>query len=93
MALTGKALEERVEQLYADELERPYGWYYLSFADPDLPQGEQFLGAAVVRAQGIITATSKCHDLQINPGGQVMCLPLPEGKAAFEKGRREPGFL
>jgi len=47
-------------------------WHYLSFATDC-----EFLGAAIVRAHGVITATQRAADLGINPGGEVMCQPIP----------------
>lgn len=47
---------------------------WLSFADPTRPTGRQFLGAAIVRADRIITAVRRAHALGINPGGEVMSM-------------------
>lgn len=54
-------------------------WWWLSFADPDLPEGTQFLGAALVPALTIEGAITQAHLLGINPGGQVASWgPIPE---------------
>ena len=48
-------------------------WWWLSFADPDQPEGEQFLGVAIFQApahEG--AALIRSHELGINPGGQVL---------------------
>lgn len=45
--------------------------WWLSFADPDLPRGRQFLGVVVVRADDMKDAMQKAWRLGINPGGEV----------------------
>lgn len=52
-------------------------WQWLSFADPDLPPGTQFLGVAIVEARDVIDAALEAHRLRINPGGEVLCAELP----------------
>lgn len=69
-ALVDKCLEEMLNPDPA--------WYWLSFIDPDRPQGRRFLGVAVVRAEGPLSATNKAHDLGINPGGEVAIIRLPD---------------
>jgi hypothetical protein len=46
-------------------------WWYLSFADDP-----GFLGACIVQAQDQLAAVSVAHNLRINPGGQVLMLPM-----------------
>jgi hypothetical protein len=46
-------------------------WIYLSFAT-----GFAFLGAAIVRGHGFLTAIQRASDLNINPGGGVMSRAL-----------------
>lgn len=55
-------------------------YYWLSFADPDLPEGTQFLGAVIVYASDFITAIKVSHHLKINPGGEVQGMPIPVEK-------------
>lgn len=45
--------------------------WWLSFADPKLPKGKQFLGACIVSGEDMIDAVAMAHALKINPGGQV----------------------
>lgn len=52
-------------------------WFWLSFADPNLPTGTQFLGAAIVKAQGVATATEQSNLRGINPGGEIQFTELP----------------
>ena len=52
-------------------------WWYLSFADPDLPRGSQWLGGIYVEASGFLHAIAKAHELKANPGGCVKGWELP----------------
>lgn len=52
--------------------------YWLSFADPDLPKGSQFLGVCIVEvdsAHNSVKATAdavaKAREVGANPGGEV----------------------
>lgn len=47
------------------------GFWWLSFADGGRPKGQQFLGGAIVRADGMLDAVRRAHVLGINPGGEV----------------------
>ncbi len=49
---------------------------WLSFCDPSLPKGSQFLGVIVTRSFGFATAIDELHGLGINPGGGVKCIEL-----------------
>jgi hypothetical protein len=55
--------------------------WYLSFADGDKPPGEQWLGAAIVRAPDLASAVSRAWAVGANPGGEVasvsFTLPVP----------------
>src|SRR5437879_4372876 len=62
----------RVAEVLLSELAEPERWHYVSFAD------EVFRGIVVIKAHGITDAIRLCHALNINPGGQVMCVPLPD---------------
>ena len=52
------------------------GWWWLSFSDPNLPPGQRFLGVVVVEAYGVATASTRAHELGINPGGDVQGVEL-----------------
>ena len=59
----------------------PFWW--LSFADPNLPEGSQFLGCAVVEAPDFILAVQEAHWRKCNPGGECQGLgPFPAALAA-----------
>lgn len=51
--------------------------WWLSFADPDLPRGERFLGVCIVPADNRDHAIEKAHLYGCNPGGEVLCIPIP----------------
>lgn len=53
-------------------------WWWLSFADPSLPTGSQFLGACIVRGSNIVMAALEAHRLKISPGGQVLGISFAE---------------
>lgn len=57
----------------------PERWWWLSFADGDLPEGSQFLGVALVRGQNIADAARAAHVLGCNPGGEVQGVECREG--------------
>ena len=67
-----KQFRNRIAEVTAEKLAQPERWMYLSFAD------EKFNGVVVIMAHGIVDAISKTHRLGINPGGQVMCVDMPE---------------
>jgi hypothetical protein len=50
---------------------RKHPWWWLSFCDPDLPEGQCFLGVAVVQAPDFLEAIRFANRLEINPGGEV----------------------
>lgn len=45
--------------------------WWLSFADGTRPKGDQFLGVAVVKANGLMSAIMETHVRGINPGGGI----------------------
>lgn len=64
--------------------------WWISYADPDRPTAQQFLGANIVRVMGSISirngfagAIAKAHLLHINPGGQAEGELMDEAKAAI----------
>jgi hypothetical protein len=52
-------------------------WWWLSFIDPDRPEGERFAGVSIVRAGSGDAALRLSHHFRINPGGEVKGNPLP----------------
>jgi hypothetical protein len=58
---------------------------YMSFCDPKLPQGSQFLGALVLEANNVEEGAMKAHALGLNPGGEVLGVIIPEDKIVPEE--------
>lgn len=57
--------------------------WWLSFADPTRPTGEQLLGICIVRAVDMASAIKIAHALKINPGGEVQGIAIDESVAAL----------
>lgn len=60
-------------------------WWWLSFADGSLAEGEQFLGACIVQGTEMIMGVPRISDpvpqahlLGINPGGEVQLQRIPD---------------
>lgn len=54
-------------------------WYWLSFCNPDLPAGSQFLGAVAIEVAEGNDPVSTAWDKGLNPGGEVAIVgPLSE---------------
>lgn len=70
--MNAQAFKERVATVLREELTQPETWLYTSFAD------DVFKGVVIIKGHGITDALSKCNILGINPGGQVICVPLPD---------------
>jgi hypothetical protein len=62
---------KRFNQMREREALGPDSCWWLSFADPDKPKGQQFLGVAIVRAPGFVSAIELANSLGLNPGGAV----------------------
>lgn len=52
-------------------------WFYLSFATDTT-----FLGACVIKASDVLGAVEKATRLELNPGGEIMILPV-DGPGPF----------
>lgn len=70
--------EHFIEKAINEAEVSPLEWWWISFADGDLPVGSQFLGVALVQAHGFGLAMLRTHTLKINPGGSVHGHPIPE---------------
>jgi hypothetical protein len=58
----------------------PWEWWWLSFVDNDRPEGDRFLGVAVVPAPNVVMASQVAWALGCNPGGEVAAYPaVPDG--------------
>lgn len=75
--LTKEEIEARRLMSLAKEIEENQrSLWWMSFCDTDKPAGQEFLGVIVVEDLGPMHAISKAHELGINPGGQVMIVPV-----------------
>jgi hypothetical protein len=52
-------------------------WFWLSFADPNLPEGSQFLGALILQAPSFEEVIALSHLRGLNPGGEVQGVEIP----------------
>lgn len=60
-------------------------WYYLSFVDPDKPEGSRWAGACCVRGRTPTDAVGEAWRQACNPGGEVAIIgPLPEPPGGAE---------
>lgn len=62
-------------------------WWWFSFVNPDLPEGQQFLGGAAVQGLTATDALARSHILEINPGGEAAFDPFPNGLVPPEEYR------
>lgn len=75
--MNNPVLRSRMAALLKEEMNQSEDYWWLSFCDPDKPEGTQFLGAIIVKAHGITDAITKCNAMMINPGGEVKGMPIP----------------
>lgn len=52
--------------------------WWLSFCDPEKPEGQQFLGVCILFAPDFGTAVAGASTMGLNPGGEVLGSELPE---------------
>jgi hypothetical protein len=92
--MTEEERRRRIADALAQEQKADLSWLYLSFVDPDRPEGQRFLGACWVKAQGPATAIQTAHEHGCNPGGQVKFLQLrwqsdPPEESAYKLHRNQ----
>lgn len=63
------------------------GWWWLSFVDPDRPEGDRFLGACIVEGTDLGAAVQTAWMLGCNPGGEVAGIGIVEGRVPAEEYR------
>lgn len=68
-------------------------WWWLSFCDPGRPQGNRFLGCAIVASTDMTHAIITAHRLGINPGGEVVGAPVPDDVMVYVQGSRRNVLL
>lgn len=54
------------------------GIYWMSFVDPERPEGDRFLGCLIVRGRNDMDVIRRSHMLGLNPGGEVMFFEIPK---------------
>lgn len=74
--MNAEQIQERKKFLLAQEWDNPAVLWWMSFCDLEKPEGQQFLGVAIVEAPGLIHAHQKAWSLGINPGGQVQSVQV-----------------
>lgn len=73
------AVLQRYRELLTEEADLPVKQIWCSMADPNLPEGTQFLGAVCVHAQGVASATRELNTHGLNLGGEIMFTEIPAG--------------
>lgn len=53
-------------------------WWWLSFVDPDRPEGDQYLGAVLLKADDVAHALFCSHEKGLNPGGEIAMFEIPK---------------
>lgn len=53
-------------------------WWWLSFADSRLPEGEQFLGVLILPGRSVTEVVRLSHIIGENPGGEIQIAEIPE---------------
>ncbi len=56
--------------------------WWLSFCDSSKPEGQRFLGVAIVSAGSLPEAVTEAWKARINPGGSVRGFALPRDRVA-----------
>lgn len=75
----------RYQEMLKEEAELPVRQIWCSMADPRLPKGFQFLGAVVVNATGVATATRELNLRGLNLGGEILFIEIPSPKRIPEE--------
>ena len=52
-------------------------WWWLSFAEPFLEKGSQFLGVLIISVPAGSDPVTESHMRKLNPGGQVAMQEIP----------------
>jgi hypothetical protein len=50
--------------------------WWLSFCDPNRPEGQRLLGGCIVQADSMAQAMIEAHIQGCNPGGEVVGIPI-----------------
>jgi hypothetical protein len=69
-----KEWHDRLDTLLTEESAIPKRWHYCSFASEKCG----FLGGLFIEGNGIGQISLLTHMLGLNPGGEMICLPIPD---------------
>ena len=72
-----REVNTEIAHRHADAFTMPLPWWWLSFVDPELPEGDRFLGVCVVQGANVVDAVERAWALGCNPGGAVAGWVLP----------------
>ena len=75
--MTDAARRNKIGRAMLSEFGGHQRWFWLSFCDPQLPEGLRFLGACIVRAEGPANALAEAWRAGCNPGGEAQTIELP----------------
>jgi hypothetical protein len=53
-------------------------FWWMSFCDPDRPEGDRFIGALVIRADNAHEMIDRSWALDLNPGGEIAFFEIPK---------------
>lgn len=56
---------------------------WLSFCDSSRPKGTRFRGVVIIQADNVIEGAHVCWELGVNPGGEIVCVPIPANMESF----------
>lgn len=71
--------QARTKEVLLQENEESLRYFYGSFA------GEAFKGAVITQAHGVVDFGIRCHHMGINPGGELLCVEMPQDQIPAEK--------
>lgn len=83
--LSKEQIAMRARHLLDQEAGDPERLWWLSFCDPEKPEGQRFLGIAIVRAPGFVTATQVAHQSGCDPGGECRGFCIDETGEKYVK--------
>jgi len=66
------SFEKRLAAMVISEAAQPIRWFYCSFFDT-----EKFRGGVFVQARGLLDCTIRTKELNANPGGELLAIPIP----------------
>ena len=71
------------DELLTEDMKKPEVWWWLSFASE-----KGFLGVVIMHGGGMAEAVQNAWSMNLNPGGEVQGVPIPEEHVPEAKYRR-----